>query len=119
MLSCGLLDVMDLVWWQPYHTPLEKDGPPRQTTAWLPRAIEVIADPEKSEVGPNVQRNSSSLPIRTPYMVTQILLFALVGLVDNHCTGVRHRCGWLLYLVVAAGGCARGGLCAGSGTFRG
>ena len=54
VLSCGLLDVTDLVWWQPYHTPLEKDGPPRQTTAWLPGAIEVIADPEKSEVGPNV-----------------------------------------------------------------
>ena len=53
VLSCGLLDVTDLVWWQPYHTSLEKDGLKRQTTAWLPEAIEVISDPEKSEVGPN------------------------------------------------------------------
>ncbi len=64
VLSCGLLDVTDLVWWQPYHTPIEKDGLKRQTTSWLPRAIEVTSDPEKSEVGPNFWE-SESTPIKT------------------------------------------------------
>ena len=51
VLSCGLLDLTDLVWWQPYHTPLAKDGIQRHSTAWLPGAIEITSDPEKAEVG--------------------------------------------------------------------
>ncbi|CAL5225176.1 g7957 [Coccomyxa viridis] len=50
VLSCGLLDVTDLVWWQPHHNPLEKDGIRRQSTAWLPGAIEVASDPDNAEV---------------------------------------------------------------------
>ena len=51
VLSCGLLDVMDLVWWQPYHTPLERGGSRCHSTAWLPGAIEITSDPDKGEVG--------------------------------------------------------------------
>ena len=50
VLSCGLLDVMDLVWWQPYHKPLEKGGSKRHSSAWLPGAIEITSDPDKAEV---------------------------------------------------------------------
>ena len=52
VLSCGLLDVTDLVWWQPHHAPLEKDGIKRHSTAWLPGAIEVTSDPDNAEVSP-------------------------------------------------------------------
>ena len=50
VLSCGLLDVMDLIWWQPYHTPLERGGSRRHSSAWLPGAIEITSDPDKAEV---------------------------------------------------------------------
>ena len=52
VLSCGLLDVMDLVWWQPFYTPLEKDGVMRLSTAWLPGAVEIASDPDRAEVRP-------------------------------------------------------------------
>ncbi len=58
VLSCGLLDVPDLVWWQPHHAPLEKDGIRRHSTAWLPGAIEVTSDPDIAEVRPNLLRTA-------------------------------------------------------------
>jgi len=51
VLSCGLLDVVDLVWWQPYQKPLEEEDVKRRSTAWLPGAIEITSDPDKAEVG--------------------------------------------------------------------
>ena len=50
VVSCGLLDVMDLVWWQPYHKPLQREGSRRHSSVWLPSAIEVTSDPDKAEV---------------------------------------------------------------------
>ena len=60
VLSCGLLDVTDLVWWQPYNTPPDMDGVKRQSTAWLPGAVEVTSDPGSAEVRPVCIRPSTS-----------------------------------------------------------
>jgi hypothetical protein len=46
VVSCGLLDTGDLIWWQPYTAPL----PSRQTTSWLPPAIEVFTNWQALEV---------------------------------------------------------------------
>ena len=51
VLSCGLLDVMDLVWWQPYQKPLEHEDVKRHSIAWLPGAIEITSNPDNAEVG--------------------------------------------------------------------
>ena len=67
VLSCGLLDVTDLVWWQPHYTPLEKDGIRRQSTAWLPGAIEVTSDPDNAQVRPNFPCSACRCVAESPY----------------------------------------------------
>ena len=51
VLSSGLADAEDLVWWQPYQSqPPGSDGR-RQSKAWLPMAIEVDSHWQASQVG--------------------------------------------------------------------
>ena len=50
MLSSGLADTEDLVWWQPYQSqPPTGDGC-RRSKAWLPAAIEVDSHWQASQV---------------------------------------------------------------------
>ena len=47
MVSSGLLDSADLVWWQPYSGG---KSPRRRSSAWLPWAIEITSNCFTSEV---------------------------------------------------------------------
>ncbi|CAL8467279.1 g6816 [Coccomyxa elongata] len=59
VVSCGLLDSADLVWWQPYHS-----HPQRRSCAWLPGAIEVTSDYNTSQV--TVREADNAADLATP-----------------------------------------------------
>ncbi|BDA40432.1 probable PAN2-PAN3 deadenylation complex catalytic subunit pan2 [Coccomyxa sp. Obi] len=59
VVSCGLLDSADLLWWQPYHS-----HPHRRSCAWLPAAIEVTSDYSTSQV--TVREADNAADLATP-----------------------------------------------------
>lgn len=82
VVSCGLLDCADLVWWQPYH-----DSPAgRRSSAWLPAAIEVTSDCGTSEV------------LYTLVIVSELAAqFYFPSLYQDRCTcAIAHRDGPIL-----------------------
>lgn len=53
VLSSGLVDAEDLVWWQPYESQAPTGDARRHDKAWLPAAIEVDSQWQASQVRQN------------------------------------------------------------------